>query len=225
MDGRMPMMDGEQAARLIRDGGSAQLPVLDAQIPIIALTANASDHDRQRYLAWAWTASSASPSTKRCCSTSSNRHRPAPERAATRCRRPARRGRRAGAPVRPRRRRRDARGGGAVTGRSMAAPVHILPLAGLSPQHLQRIAQAFLMKRRAAGPGRPRRARRQRQRGGGRLPRPERQRRLPQPPYLHGCATRWKRRRTASSKRGQFAAAAGAGRGAATCAAPADAVD
>jgi signal transduction histidine kinase/DNA-binding response OmpR family regulator len=51
MDGRMPMMDGEQAARLIRQGGSDDYRVLDAAIPIIALTANASDHDRARYLA------------------------------------------------------------------------------------------------------------------------------------------------------------------------------
>ena len=51
MDGRMPMMDGEQAARLIRSGGSEDYRVLDPNIPIIALTANASDHDRARYLA------------------------------------------------------------------------------------------------------------------------------------------------------------------------------
>jgi len=51
MDGRMPMMDGEQAARLIRAGGNEDYRVRDAHIPIIALTANASDHDRARYLA------------------------------------------------------------------------------------------------------------------------------------------------------------------------------
>jgi len=51
MDGRMPMMDGEQAARLIRAGGSEDYRVLEPDIPIIALTANASDHDRARYLA------------------------------------------------------------------------------------------------------------------------------------------------------------------------------
>ncbi|TFW19227.1 hybrid sensor histidine kinase/response regulator, partial [Duganella callida] len=51
MDGRMPMMDGEQAARLIRAGGNADYRVLEPAIPIIALTANASDHDRARYLA------------------------------------------------------------------------------------------------------------------------------------------------------------------------------
>ena len=50
MDGRMPMMDGEQATRLIRAGGNEDYRMRDAGIPIIALTANASDHDRARYL-------------------------------------------------------------------------------------------------------------------------------------------------------------------------------
>ncbi len=51
MDGRMPSMDGEQAARLIRRGGTEDYRVRDTCVPIIALTANASDHDRARYLA------------------------------------------------------------------------------------------------------------------------------------------------------------------------------
>jgi signal transduction histidine kinase/DNA-binding NarL/FixJ family response regulator/HPt (histidine-containing phosphotransfer) domain-containing protein len=51
MDGRMPVMDGEQAARLVRRGGSEDYRVRDTCVPIIALTANASDHDRARYLA------------------------------------------------------------------------------------------------------------------------------------------------------------------------------
>ncbi|CDG82508.1 7TM diverse intracellular signaling domain-containing protein [Janthinobacterium agaricidamnosum] len=51
MDGRMPLMDGEQTTRLIRIGGSPEYPVPDPAIPVIALTANASEHDRQRYLA------------------------------------------------------------------------------------------------------------------------------------------------------------------------------
>ncbi|CAN7279490.1 ATP-binding protein [Pseudoduganella sp. LjRoot289] len=51
MDGRMPSMDGEQAARLIRRGGSEDYRVRDTCVPVIALTANASDHDRARYLA------------------------------------------------------------------------------------------------------------------------------------------------------------------------------
>ena len=50
MDGRMPEMDGATAARLIRAGGPADAPVLDAGVMIVALTANASDEDRLRYL-------------------------------------------------------------------------------------------------------------------------------------------------------------------------------
>ncbi len=51
MDGRMPEMDGATAARLIRAGGEKDAPVLDPQVMIVALTANASDEDRARYLA------------------------------------------------------------------------------------------------------------------------------------------------------------------------------
>jgi CheY-like chemotaxis protein len=51
MDGRMPEMDGATAARLIRRGGEAGAVVLDPQVMIVALTANASDEDRARYLA------------------------------------------------------------------------------------------------------------------------------------------------------------------------------
>ncbi|MES2149566.1 MAG: ATP-binding protein [Pseudomonadota bacterium] len=51
MDGRMPLMDGEQAARKIRGGGDAQAPVREPGIAIIALTANASEPDCARYLA------------------------------------------------------------------------------------------------------------------------------------------------------------------------------
>jgi signal transduction histidine kinase/CheY-like chemotaxis protein len=47
MDGRMPLMDGEQATRAIRTGGT----VRDPGIPIIALTANASSVDSARCLA------------------------------------------------------------------------------------------------------------------------------------------------------------------------------
>jgi signal transduction histidine kinase/ligand-binding sensor domain-containing protein/CheY-like chemotaxis protein/HPt (histidine-containing phosphotransfer) domain-containing protein len=50
MDGRMPEMDGADAARLIRAGGTAEAPVQDADVTIIALTANASNEDRNRYL-------------------------------------------------------------------------------------------------------------------------------------------------------------------------------
>jgi signal transduction histidine kinase/ligand-binding sensor domain-containing protein/CheY-like chemotaxis protein/HPt (histidine-containing phosphotransfer) domain-containing protein len=51
MDGRMPEMDGATATRLIRAGGSIDAPVLDQHMMIIALTANASEEDRARYLA------------------------------------------------------------------------------------------------------------------------------------------------------------------------------
>jgi len=51
MDGRMPEMDGATATRLIRSGGPREAPVLDPHLMIVALTANASDEDRSRYLA------------------------------------------------------------------------------------------------------------------------------------------------------------------------------
>ncbi|WP_228895504.1 two-component regulator propeller domain-containing protein [Pseudoduganella aquatica] len=51
MDGRMPEMDGPTATRLIREGGPDGAPVRDQELMIIALTANASEEDRSRYLA------------------------------------------------------------------------------------------------------------------------------------------------------------------------------
>jgi signal transduction histidine kinase/ligand-binding sensor domain-containing protein/CheY-like chemotaxis protein len=51
MDGRMPEMDGADATRLIRAGGPREAPVLDQHLMIVALTANVSDDDRNRYLA------------------------------------------------------------------------------------------------------------------------------------------------------------------------------
>src|SRR5471032_875339 len=51
MDGRMPEMDGASATRLIRAGGPDDAPVRDQELMIIALTANASEEDRSRYLA------------------------------------------------------------------------------------------------------------------------------------------------------------------------------
>ena len=50
MDGRMPEMDGASATRLIRSGGGEEAPVRDQELMIIALTANASEEDRSRYL-------------------------------------------------------------------------------------------------------------------------------------------------------------------------------
>ncbi|TFW17780.1 two-component regulator propeller domain-containing protein [Duganella callida] len=51
MDGRMPELDGASATRLIRSGGPDGAPVRDQELMIIALTANASEEDRSRYLA------------------------------------------------------------------------------------------------------------------------------------------------------------------------------
>ncbi len=51
MDGRMPEMDGASATRAIRAGGPIDAPVRDQELMIIALTANASEEDRSRYLA------------------------------------------------------------------------------------------------------------------------------------------------------------------------------
>ena len=51
MDGRMPVMDGLAAARAIRDGGLDGAWVLDPEIWMIALTANATGNDRELSLA------------------------------------------------------------------------------------------------------------------------------------------------------------------------------
>jgi signal transduction histidine kinase/ligand-binding sensor domain-containing protein/CheY-like chemotaxis protein/HPt (histidine-containing phosphotransfer) domain-containing protein len=51
MDGRMPELDGASATRMIRSGGPAGAPVRDRDLMVIALTANASEEDRARYLA------------------------------------------------------------------------------------------------------------------------------------------------------------------------------
>jgi CheY-like chemotaxis protein len=51
MDGRMPELDGAGATGMIRAGGPAGAPVQDRDLMIIALTANASEEDRARYLA------------------------------------------------------------------------------------------------------------------------------------------------------------------------------
>jgi signal transduction histidine kinase/DNA-binding NarL/FixJ family response regulator/HPt (histidine-containing phosphotransfer) domain-containing protein len=50
MDGRMPVMDGLDATRHIRRGSWNDLTFKNPGIPIIALTANASDHDRDNFL-------------------------------------------------------------------------------------------------------------------------------------------------------------------------------
>ena len=47
MDCQMPVMDGYEASRLIRDPGTG---VLDSEVPIIAMTANAMKSDRDKCL-------------------------------------------------------------------------------------------------------------------------------------------------------------------------------
>lgn len=47
MDLRMPVMEGQEATRIIRSGGLAECAVLDSQVPIVALTANATEADRK----------------------------------------------------------------------------------------------------------------------------------------------------------------------------------
>jgi CheY-like chemotaxis protein len=145
MDGRMPLMDGEQAARLIRAGGNGEFPIPDAQIPILALTANASEHDRQRYLAAGMDDFLSKPVDEALLFEKIDalidlllaRGHALP---------PA-------APIEDDTLARQfGVDDGSATAQAetpapadpMTAPVHILPLAGLSPQHLQRIAQAFL---------------------------------------------------------------------------------
>ncbi|MBM5569978.1 MULTISPECIES: ATP-binding protein [Deefgea] len=47
MDWRMPIMDGMTATRLIRAGGNLQYKVLDSEVYVIALTANATEKEKQ----------------------------------------------------------------------------------------------------------------------------------------------------------------------------------
>lgn len=149
MDGRMPLMDGEQAARLIRAGGNQAFPIPDRQIPIIALTANASEHDRQRYLDAGMDDFLTKPVDEallfqkidalidlllaRGHALPSTVPLPPPQMHEDALARQFGLGKAA---------REEASAPAALD--PMTAPVHILPLAGLSQQHLQRIAKAFL---------------------------------------------------------------------------------
>ncbi|MES2264968.1 MAG: 7TM diverse intracellular signaling domain-containing protein [Pseudomonadota bacterium] len=156
MDGRMPTMDGEQAARLIRRGGSEDFRVRDTSVPIIALTANASDHDRARYLAVGMDGFLSKPVDERLLydqvektiaqllnrghqlekldpsllpvhtETDAPAERPAPETAISEAELAAQFG------VPP------------PAGDVTSSRIRILPLAGLSQKHMQRITQAFL---------------------------------------------------------------------------------
>ena len=143
MDGRMPMMDGEQAARLIRAGGSEDYRVLDPAIPIIALTANASDHDRARYLAVGMDGFLSKPVDERLLYDQVEKviaqhlSRGRPLRATDAVRLAAARNESL-----------DQQFGVEPEGPPCVAAqpdtVHIMPLAGLSHKHIQRITQAFL---------------------------------------------------------------------------------
>ncbi|MTV36636.1 hybrid sensor histidine kinase/response regulator [Duganella radicis] len=141
MDGRMPMMDGEQAARLIRAGGGEDYRVLDPDIPIIALTANASDHDRARYLAVGMDGFLSKPVDERLLydqvekviAQHLSRGRPLRPTDAARL-------------AAEREAMLDQQFGvaSASAATSAADTVRIMPLAGLSHKHIQRITQAFL---------------------------------------------------------------------------------
>jgi signal transduction histidine kinase/CheY-like chemotaxis protein len=50
MDGRMPEMDGLEATAFIRQGAWGELRFADPHLPIFALTANAAEEDRRRFL-------------------------------------------------------------------------------------------------------------------------------------------------------------------------------
>lgn len=129
MDGRMPQMDGEQAARLIRRGGSLDLPVRDPLVPIIALTANATDLDRARYRNAGMDGFLSKPVDERLLfdllektiNQLLARGRQLPRTAPTLAELDD------------------------MFGVAPANPaIHILPLSGMTPRHQRRIAQAFL---------------------------------------------------------------------------------
>ncbi|MFV1873350.1 MAG: ATP-binding protein [Oleiphilus sp.] len=50
MDGRMPEMDGLEATRVLRTGKWQDKDIINPKIKVVALTANASEDDRQNYL-------------------------------------------------------------------------------------------------------------------------------------------------------------------------------
>jgi signal transduction histidine kinase/CheY-like chemotaxis protein len=145
MDGRMPLMDGEQATRLIRAGGSATEKVRDSAVAILALTANASEPDCSRYLAAGMNGFLSKPVDDKALY----------DHIEELIVRLLERGR-------PLRRQadvdtHDARDvehelalqfGGShasrITASPAAAPITVVPLPGLSRQHMENITQAFL---------------------------------------------------------------------------------
>jgi signal transduction histidine kinase/HPt (histidine-containing phosphotransfer) domain-containing protein/DNA-binding NarL/FixJ family response regulator len=153
MDGRMPMMDGEQAARLIRQGGSDDYRVLDPGIPIIALTANASDHDRARYLAVGMDGFLSKPVDERLLydqlekTIAQHLSRGRPLRATDAARLAAERGAALDQQfgVAPAAQGSDQEPAPEPVRQSDGpAAVRLMPLSSLSHQHLRRITQAFL---------------------------------------------------------------------------------
>ncbi|MES2128979.1 MAG: 7TM diverse intracellular signaling domain-containing protein [Pseudomonadota bacterium] len=138
MDGRMPLMDGEQATRLIRGGGNANSAVRDREIAVIALTANASEHDRQRYLAAGMNGFLSKPIDEWALFDQID------DIIATLLAR----GRRL-RPAAPSEVELDLAAQFGVTEQVLGAaerPVQIVPLAGLSQRHMHRIAEAFLQE-------------------------------------------------------------------------------
>ena len=154
MDGRMPMMDGEQAVRMIRSGGSEDYRVRDASIPVIALTANASDHDRARYLAVGMDGFLSKPvddrllydALEKIVALHLSRGRMLRPTEASRREAVERAGMESAAPAPDREAALALQFGVAPPDAPQTGPklVQILPLAGLSHKHLQRITQAFL---------------------------------------------------------------------------------
>ncbi|WP_426114506.1 7TM diverse intracellular signaling domain-containing protein [Massilia sp. PWRC2] len=137
MDGRMPRMDGAQATALIRAGQAAPAAPLaiarNRRVPIIALTANASDADCQRYLAAGMDGFLSKPVDEKALhaliTTTITQLDAAATAAATAVGADADKTDAAAAPA-------------ALA--EAAAPVVMLPLKGLSAAHMQRIASAFL---------------------------------------------------------------------------------
>ena len=136
MDGRMPQMDGAQATRLIRAGaGAPSAPHLVARnpsIPIIALTANASQDDCRHYLAAGMDGFLSKPVDEAALQAVI---------AATIARLDGA-GRAAANPANPA----IAADAGDAIDPADTPPerVQLLPVRGLSPQQMRRIASAFL---------------------------------------------------------------------------------
>ncbi|MET0266367.1 MAG: 7TM diverse intracellular signaling domain-containing protein [Duganella sp.] len=155
MDGRMPMMDGEQATRLIRAGGNEDYRVLDPGVPVIALTANASDHDRARYLAGGMDGFLSKPVDERLLYDQIEKvialhlSRGRPLRVVDPAQLPGAQQAAGQLDAADEKQALDAQFGVAPAGSATpvpgsAAAVQIVPLAGLSHKHMQRITQAFL---------------------------------------------------------------------------------